>query len=72
MNKAKEFLESKGLRLKDWYGTAKAGKLKEIDLEALLVEYCDHVQAYQNKAIIKHLAKISELETKISLLTKEQ
>lgn len=57
MNKAKEFLESKGLRLKDWYGTAKAGELKEIDLEALLIEYCDYVQAYQkNSPILSKLA----------------
>lgn len=68
MNKAKEFLESKGLRLKDWYGTAKVGELKEIDLEAILIEYCDYVQAYQKKSpILSKLAYNGEINNLPSL-----
>lgn len=61
----RKFLAERGLKEKDWYGTAQNGDIQEVDLRELLQDYASHVKAFQNKKLLKALTERGELETQI-------
>lgn len=57
----RKFLAERGLKEKDWYGTAKNGDIQEVDLRELLQDYASHVKAFQNKKLLKATVERGEL-----------
>lgn len=58
MKAEQEFLSERGLKEKDWYGTAKNGDIQELDLVELLESYrarISRVKAYQDLKEIREL-----------------
>lgn len=59
----REFLAERGLKEKDWYGTASAGDIQELDLVELL---SDHMARVKRIESYKESAEIRKLETQIN------